>query len=698
MRNIKSVDSMRRNWISVVCTLLSIIAFSITRFVRLEDFPIYFFCDEAFIGIEARRLIANNFFSADGEFLPMYWNKAEGRWVPQISIYLSIIPTLLFPTKIWALRMVTGIVSLVGILIGSWGLQKAIKERGLVWLPLALSTIMPVLLLHNRLAFETSNAIAGIFAALGFYLVYRLENPKYLTGFLVSVLFTFYSHWSGSIVISAVSVALLLIDAPYHLATIRKFPRFVALQVVVVLLGAAPFFRFLYIHPLGIFQQLSILGSGITRGEPLSETLNSGFRRFLDAFDSEYWFRYTFLPDQIRHIWKDRPFLTTVSQIPFFVGLVVTLCTFWTVRSRVLLVSFVCGALPVVMTETHVQRMFYMVAPAILIMVVGVAFCYRYCRGPVAKTVLQLLLFTVISFESAALTKEFLGAGLWYHSYTLGGLQWGAKALFADAIPKVLSEYPEATITASGEWANGADLFPVFFLNSEQRTRIRAMPFDLFYPEPDQVIPPDRIFILSPPERLRINDSGKFKPIEPILEIPYPDGTLGFTFSHLVYVDTIEELMAPERMARRVPQEASLVIWGTKANLIFSRLDIGSIAEIFDHNIFTIARGMLANPFKIDISFEEPRIGLGLNLDLFPMDVGVKVLVQDVHGKIVGEGSAEVKMPGPDKDTSVTLRFAEGPVSFSKMALEVRSLGDLPDRAHVHIRELTLLSQPEDIP
>jgi hypothetical protein len=133
----------------------------------------------------------------------MYWNKAQGRWVPQISIYLSIIPTLLFSGEIWALRIVTGIVSLLGILIGSWGLQKVTRERDLFWLPLGFATIMPVLILHNRLAFETSNAISGIFAALGFYFAYRLDNPKYLTGLIAAVLFTFYSHWSGSIVITA---------------------------------------------------------------------------------------------------------------------------------------------------------------------------------------------------------------------------------------------------------------------------------------------------------------------------------------------------------------------------------------------------------------------------------------------------------------------------------------------------------------
>jgi hypothetical protein len=485
---------------------------------------------------------------------------------------------------------------------------------------------------------------------------------------------------------------LLLIDAPYHVAAVRKYPGFMVLQLVIVLLGAVPLIRFLYSQPLGILQQLAILRSGVASAEPLSVVLGSALMRYSAAFDPVYWFNYSYIPGQIRHLWKARPFLSTFSALPFVLGLMVTVCTFWTVRSRVLLVFLLCGALPVTMVETHVQRMFYMVAPAIVIMTIGVNFCYHYCRHRAVKTALQVSMLLLLAFQTRDLTKEFLGAGTWYDDYTLGGLQWGAKALFAEAIPKVLSEYPQATITPSGEWANGADIFPLFFLNSEQRARIRGVPFDLFHPESDQVIPKDRIFILSPPERLRITESGKFKTIKPILEVPYPDGTLGFTFSQLEYVDTIEEVMAPERMARLVPQQASIVAWGTNADITFSRLDMGDITEVFDSNFFTLARGVVANPFVIEMIFKEPRHGLGIKLDLFPMDSGARISVKDSQGNVVGEASGVVMNQGLDKDTTIELRFPNGPVSFSSMVVEVQSLADLPNRAHIHIREMALLS------
>jgi len=686
-----SFDFLKENRTAVVFTVVSIVAFGITRFLFLEEFPIYFFCDEAFIGVETKRLITNGFFGPVVDFLPMYWDKAQGRWVPQVSIYLSILPTLLFPRTIWALRMVTGIVSLLGILIGCWGLQKTSRVRELFWLPLAFATIMPVLILHNRLAFETSNAISGLFAAIGLYLAYRLENPKYLTGFIAAFFFTFYSHWSGSIVITAACFLLLIIDAPYHITAFRKFPRFMWGHTVLVLFCAVPFLRFLYSQPQGVFQQLSILRSGLATSTPISVLLESAFMRYIVAFDPSYWFSYNYLPDQLRHLWKDRPFLATFSDYPFLIGLVVSIATFWTVRSRVLLIFLLCGALPVTMVDAHVQRMFYIVAPVILLMTVGVMVFYQIFKVQFLKTFIQLIAVGVLLVQTAVLTREFLGAGLWYTTYTLGGLQWGAKALFAEAIPKLLSENPSVTITPSGEWANGADIFPQFFLNEEQLTRIQGVPFDLLHPESDQRIPLDRVFILSPPERERITGSGKFKSLKPVLEIPYPDGTPGFTFAHLEYVDDIEEIMAPERLARLVPQHTAIPVWGTNAAVTYSRVDNGDITEVFDRNFFTLARGMVANPFLFDMSFQEPRRGTGIKIDLFPMDVRVKVTVRDSQGSILAETSGEAKRPEVNKDTSIELRFANSPVLFNRIEVEIYSLTDLPNRAHIHVRELVLL-------
>ena len=60
--------------------------FAFSRFYHLADFPIYFFCDEAFIGAQTRHLLDNGFRDGQGRLLPMYYQKAPGRWVPQISL------------------------------------------------------------------------------------------------------------------------------------------------------------------------------------------------------------------------------------------------------------------------------------------------------------------------------------------------------------------------------------------------------------------------------------------------------------------------------------------------------------------------------------------------------------------------------------------------------------------------------------
>ena len=49
------------------------------------------------------------------------------------------------------------------------------------------------------------------------------------------------------------------------------------------------------------------------------------------------------------------------------------------------------------------------------------------------------------------------------------------------------------------------------------------------------------MFILSNLERKKVESSGKYKAIEPQLEILWPNGEVGFTFSALEFVDTSDE-------------------------------------------------------------------------------------------------------------------------------------------------------------
>ena len=95
--------------IAVLFAIVSLIIFTITRTVEIDKFPIYFFCDEAFHQIYAQALLDNGFRDSRGVLLPLYIEKASNRWVPQITLYLYMLPVLIWGKSVVLTRLVTAI-------------------------------------------------------------------------------------------------------------------------------------------------------------------------------------------------------------------------------------------------------------------------------------------------------------------------------------------------------------------------------------------------------------------------------------------------------------------------------------------------------------------------------------------------------------------------------------------------------------
>jgi hypothetical protein len=617
----------------------------------------------------------------------MYWNKAQGRWVPQISIYLALIPTWLFPASITAQRAVTGIVTLICLIVTSLTLKKTGILDTLWWLPFGLATIIPVLMLHNRLAFETSNAIFGILVSISLYLTYRLYHHSYLLAFILSASFTFYSHWSGSIVISALTLMLIVVDLYYHCKVAKANPRFMLTSFILALVCAIPFIRFIAFHPSGIIEQLTILRSDLAVSNYKTTSILNGMGRYLTAYNPYYWFKYNYVPTELRHLWKDRPFVSTFLLPPFLLGLTVTLTKFWQIVPRTLLIGLLAGGLPVLVADLHVQRVFYVLAPAIIIMAIGI----KVAHDKGGKKVWVFILLTTIAYNSWKMLNEFQSAHLWYHDYSLTGLQWGAKSVFKEAIPKLLAAHPSITIITSGQWANGADNFPPFFLTNQELARVRGVPFDIFLPAEDQKIDQNWVFMLSPPEKERIINSKKFQPLKPLLEIPYPDQSQGFTFTRLQYVPDIDQILAPERAWFLTPQQKEISIGTTVAYATYSRLDLGSIEEAFDGNHFTVARGLMANPFELDLQFKNAIKTNKVILDLFPMQAKITIQAFNNAGLLIAEGQGEDYSTSSTDDAHVEIEINSHPISINRLKFSILSASNSVNRAHVHLREIRIL-------
>jgi hypothetical protein len=196
------------------------------------------------------------------------------------------------------------------------------------------------------------------------------------------------------------------------------------------------------------------------------------------------------------------------------------------------------------------------------------------------------------------------------------------------------------------------------------------------------------IFVLTPSEYDKAVVSEKFKSVEVENIIPYPDGSPGFYFVRLAYADNIDQLLEAEMAERRTLKEEEITLDGQPVNVRYSWIDMGVPAQIFDNDPFTLIRGMEANPFILELSFQEPRTIGGISLNLGAMDSDLKVELSIV------EGGAPIDYQESYRNVQegdiLTLKFTNGSLPVTKMHLEIYSpfAGEV---ANVHIRELKLL-------
>lgn len=683
----RPIDSPVDHRISVWLFAAGVLLFIITRVIRLEDFPIYFFCDEAYIGVYARRLLADGFKGPDGLWFPMYWEKASQRFVPQISIYLSLIPSWIFPHSVIALRSVTVVLALIGSIAASLACRDAFRLQYAWWTPVFLMAVMPVYFLHSRLAFETANVISFYLVFIGSYCAYRSGNIRAVWIALVAAFLMFYSHMSGMIVISFTAACLALIHLPWHLKNWRVLLRAAAAAFVLLI----PFLVFRIYHPDAMSQQLSALGSSWGGHGDMFRSLNEGLSRYPAAFNFDYWFVPQDIPDQMRHLWKGRGFMSGWMILPFLVGATAVISLIFRPLNQVLLVSFFAGATPVIFVESHIQRIFYIVAPCCYIMAIGIDLVLRWAGRVIPYWILPGVIAAGFTWQGVVMLKEaVVDAPTWYPIYGLGGMQWGARQVFGEAIPRFLRENPEAIIVPSGNWANGADIFPAFFLSDEQQRRVSSPPFDILYPDPGEDIPPSYVFILSRDDQKTFGGSGRFLPFESLLTINDPDGSRGFIFTRLKYVPEIDQVLAPERELRRTPVTEEMEVWGVRASVTYSRPDGGQIRDAFDGDKNTVIRGVRANPFIFDLKFQTPVRGKSIKALFFPMhfrmsaEIWTPASESPIRGEIEGQSDPLQDAAGG------TLTFAEAPIEIERIRLEIQDLSSPADKAHVHTRELAL--------
>jgi len=662
---------------------LGLLIYLIVRIVRTADFPIYFFCDEAFYGNQVESIFER---WHRGEFyFPLFLDKASGRWVPQLAIYFYIIPQYIFGKSIETLRITSAVITIIlPISLGMYA--KEILKLRIWWLAPLLVSAIPTWLLHSRTAFDNVNVVVFFSMFLWGYGRYRSGKASYIVLAALAGAATAYSHLSGLILVGGAAILLFCIDFSYHM----KRWRIVACGLVVLGITLIPLVNFLLTHPDAFEGQLVIIGSDLTKvGVSHWQKLYSELISYFRGIDPRYWFLASEQSDLIRHIWKGRPHIDIWLAPLTLIGLIISISRIREFGPRIILVALAVTPVPGVVAGLGIMRIFSIIIPISLFSLLGLEYLISIPkRIKYLEISLDLFLFISLGGRSVYMLGEALrDAPLWFSDYGMYGMQYGAKQLFVDSLPRFIHEHPEAQFAYSPTWANGADEFLSFFLSKEDRARFTGDSVYTFI-NSEKTIPSNLVFIVTYTELEMLRRNSKFENPQILLKVPFPDPIQGFFFVQLKYSEEAKKLFEVERDLRRKPKSGNFVLNGVAFSTLYSNSDMGELKDIFDGSLGTVLRGGEANPFVIDLTGDTEFVLRSLTLSMGGDYLNVIARIYDRQERLVEELSSSAH----DKNKwafNYKVNAEHEINGVSRIRLEVSDPRPGSDN-HIHIWELLM--------
>ena len=672
----------RRDWqfFGLGCAL-----YLATRFVGLTRFPIYFFCDEAVQATLADGLLHNHFRSAEGILLPPF-HRNDQQYNLSLSVYLQIPAVALFGTTVLGTRATSvlfGCLAVVGITVIA-------RQFGLRhwWISPVLLASVPAWFLHSRTAFEVVEMVAAYACFLAAYLLYRYRSPRYAVLVVGCGAATFYSYANGQGLMLLTGLLLLVSDLPYHRAHLRRRAVIGPAGAMFVLV-ALPYLRERTLHPATTSNALKLLDSYWYRDIGLGEKLLTFWRTYRRGLSPWYWFSSENSPDLSRHLMKGLGHVWW-PLLPFVVvGLVLCLANWRSAKHRLVLVALLAAPFSAAMVEVVITRALVTIVPITVLACLGIDRVLGWLPRPAWRMPTAALMAVVLAGFTVGMTQGALTDGpRWYPNYGLYGMQWGARQVYEEIDVRLRAD-PDLHVVVSPGWANNTNVFIPFFIGADRRDRVTIQDIDDYairYTPFDEAV----LFVLSAEDHADAVASDKFVLPAPDLEVPWPDGRTGFVFTHLRYVDDVEARFEADRARRLELQTAEVSIDGEQVEVRYPRLDTGEIADAFDGDETTVARGAEANPFVIELELPRPRPIREIELVTHRAVVEITTILGDAAGNELLRSQATYD-DLPELPTIVISVAPSGgtPVTASRIRLELRDVA-AADLAHLHVYELRL--------
>lgn len=655
---------------------IGLVVTSIVVLWKIEDFPIYFFCDEAILTNIGREWIAHALWDGDGTFLPMYFQIAPGRSTPFFPAYLQGAAALLLGNSVLLSRTISAVVSLVGVIALALFLRDS-KVR-VWWVTPYLFGVVPAWIIWARTAFDVPMALAFLSLFTLYYGRYRMRSDSYWPLVALSAAACYYTYASSQVYFPLLVALLFITDLRFHL---RRGRSTIAL-IVAAALVLTPAIYFNLHSQVSLFNQLRALDSFVVKDIPLSEKASTFVGNYLRSLSPQYWSGEN-EGQNIRHRFLGYPYFAVFLSPFLLLGLLRAFFSLRACHSRLLACGLCVIPIPGSLFEPEINRVMPLIVPFVGLTAMGIDIVIA--RIP-ARSLLSTAIAGALAMQGFHLLDYALTKGaFWSADYGLYGLQYGARQLFAEAIPEFLRKHPTNRLVVSSNWANAPSYQMAFFLPSELQRRVR-----ITNPGPAEVeqlpFTQDELFIITSADLELLRKSPGLYPPKILGTIPTPDGQVGFYLVKLQYTADAPEQLQAARTLRRTLIEEETEAAGERIFVKHSRIDIGTVANLFDSNESTLARSAGINPFEIQITFPRPHPLLSLELTIDSHRLRWSVEAVDQLGKTLQQFSDSVESEASTSKVYVPVANLTRDIATLRIQV-VNGTGAEPD--YVHIREIS---------
>jgi hypothetical protein len=651
--------------------------------IGIDRYPIYFFTDEAIHMNLASNFIRDGFKNYYGEFLPTFFS-VEG-WVNGTSVYVQVLPFLIFGKSVTVTRLVSAFISLLGALAIGLLLKDVFKLK-YYWAGIFLVLTTPAWFLHSRTAFEyvEVGAFYGIF--LYFYGRYQAGHLRSLYWAVIAGALAFYTHGLGQILMSVTGAALFIVDFRYHTHPERRKTVLNALLLGAILL--LPFARYYLAHPGEAAAQVKRRGSyWVNDSLTLAQKMGQFLSQYVYGLNPSYWY-FPNRVDLSRHImyrygnglWFTLPLVVT--------GLLLTIKNIRQPAYRLVLIALLACPIPASIVAIGMPRTLFLTMPLALLGMIGLAAILEWGQAKlrIPSTWIASTVFILLAGLSIFMLRDSLVNGpTWFKDYSLYGMQYGAKQVFQDVIRAELEKYPNRRYIVSPSWANGTEQFAAFFLPKNLQSRLyMGQPVDFI--DTIKENPPELYFVTTSDEYDKLVNNPEFQDIQVEQMIPFPDGRPGFYVISLKVANNIDQIILEKKKVAVTPVEDTMTLNNQTVKVIHSPLGGGSLQDVFDTNPDTLAKVIQANPFIFDLYLPDPIDTQSVTIQTGSLS-DFTVMISLYEPGAADPVTYTETFKGLSPDPMVTMNFNQGPAKSGRIYIEIRD-NTSGDTSQIHVRTI----------